>query len=309
MDIRPVKHLISIPGPTAVGKTGLSIRLAKAFGAPIVSADSVQIYKGLDIGSGKVTADEMEGVTHYMLDVLEPGTEFNAGEYGRRVDDLLVELFQRHDVVLLVGGSGFYFQAVWEGFDKIPEIDPRVREGLMEELETKGLPVLVEELARVDPVTWDKVDRANPARVVRALEVFRGSGTPISVFRKQAMNKQKGYADIKVGLDLPRPELYARIEARVDVMLAAGWVEELRGLIAQYGPDATGLGSLGYREIGRFLAGEWDEAEMVEMIKRNTRRFAKRQLTWFRRYADIHWFHPAAEAEIRAFLQRQMLPG
>lgn len=314
-DICPtMPHLISLIGPTAAGKTALSIRLAKALNAPIISADSVQIYRGLDIGSGKVTEEEMDGVPHRMLDILAPDQEFNAGEYGRRVEELLKELFARHEVVLLVGGAGFYFQAVWHGFDEIPEVAPEVRQQLNAELEESGLETLLEELKSADPVTWEAIDRNNPVRVVRALEVWRGSGKPISFFRGRKQAKQNPWTDLKIGLQWERQALYRRIEARVDAMLEAGWLEETRQIAELYGMDCKGLQSLGYRELVNYLKGEMDPIAIglettVGLIKQNTRRYAKRQTTWFKKDGEIQWFAPEQMEAILPWIRMKIVNG
>ncbi|MEM0995688.1 MAG: tRNA (adenosine(37)-N6)-dimethylallyltransferase MiaA [Bacteroidota bacterium] len=283
-------HLISIVGPTAAGKTALSLKLAGGYAAPIVSADSVQVYRGLDIGSGKIRPEEMQGVPHYLLDVRDPDTDFSAGEYGRTVDALLEELFAQHPVVLLVGGAGFYFQAVWEGFDEMPAIKPGVREALNAEWKAEGLAPLGEELAAADPATWATIDRNNPMRILRALEVWRSAGRPISYYRGRRPPKLKSYTDLKVGIEVERSILYARIERRVEAMLAAGWLAEVEEVARLHGLDCKGLQSLGYRELVRYRRGELTWEDAVVQIKQNTRRYAKRQMTWFRRDPAIRWF-------------------
>lgn len=286
-----MNRLISIVGPTGVGKSAVAIRVAEQLGCPIISADSVQIYRGLDIGSGKVTAEERGLVPHFMIDILTPDVAFNAGEFARRVDDLLADLFSKHSDVVLVGGTGLYFQAVWEGFDEMPEVEESVREALNAALERGEFAALQAELAGADPETWGQIDRQNPARVIRALEIWRSTGMPISAFR-QGSKRQNAWEDLKIGLELPREELYPRIEQRVDQMLTAGLLEETRRAREAYGLDCKGLQSVGYREMVGFLRGEYDWEEAVRLMKRNTRRYAKRQFTWFRRYEGIRWFAP-----------------
>lgn len=299
-------HLIAIVGPTGVGKTAYALHLAQRLQCPIISADSVQIYRGLDIGSGKATAAEQALVPHFMLDIVDPDQQFNAGEFARRCDALLPELFARHAAVVMVGGTGLYFQALWEGFDEMPEVGEEVRAALNATLETEGIGALQAELEAVDPATWAVIDRQNPARIIRALEVYRASGVPISAFRKGAPSRHNPWQDIKIGLELPREVLYPRIEARVDAMMADGFWEETQRIGAQFGWDCLALQSLGYRELVSHHLGEYGLAEAVALIKRNTRRYAKRQFTWFRRYADVQWFAPDAVGEMDAWVDGQM---
>lgn len=304
-----MKTLLSIVGPTASGKTGLSIELALKYAAPVVSADSVQIYRGLDIGSGKVSEEEGRGVPHYMIDVADPCEDFSAGIYGREVDLLLPKLFEEREVVLLVGGAGFYLKAVWEGFDEMPEVDHAVREALNREFADGGLLPLVDELRRVDAETFAVVDRQNPMRVIRALEVYRSTGQPISAFRKAEKKGEKGYREVKIGLAWEREALYARINERVEGMLAAGLEAEVRSLWEQHGGGCKGLGSVGYREWVDCFEGKHDREEAVRLIKRNSRRYAKRQLTWFKKHEDIKWFPPGSLAEILEYVDGELAGG
>ncbi len=285
--------LISIVGPTGVGKTAYALHLAQGLGCPVISADSVQVYQGLDIGSGKASLAERKAVRHEMIDILPPDQPFNAGEFARRLDLLAAELFLKHENLIMVGGTGLYFQAVWEGFDDIPPIPEEIRLGLNAALEAGELGALQAELAQVDPETWAVIDRRNPARIIRALEVWRAAGMPISAFRKGEKTRQNPWVDVKMGLELPREQLYAQIERRVDQMLADGLLAETQAIAGRFGWDCKGLESLGYREIVGFLKGEYDLEEAVRLIKRNTRRYAKRQFTWFRRYEDLKWFAPS----------------
>lgn len=285
-------HLISIVGPTGVGKSAVAMRLAQQLQCPIISADSVQIYRGLDIGSGKVSRDEQAQVRHYLLDILDPNEAFNAGEFARQCDVLLAELWQHHATVIVVGGTGLYFQAIWEGFDAMPEVEEAVRAQLNADLRDNGLAPLQAELERCDPATWAVIDQQNPARIVRALEVYRATGRPISAFRSGQKRRDNPWQDIKVGLELPRADLYARIDARVAQMMADGWLAETAAVMAAFGPACKGLGSLGYRELVGHLQGQYGLSEAVALIQRNTRRYAKRQFTWFRKYDDVRWFAP-----------------
>lgn len=299
-----MKQVISIVGPTGAGKTNAAIYLARLLKCPIISADSVQIYQGLDIGSGKVTKAEMGGVPHYLLDILPPNADFSAGDFERSVRELIPQLFENHTHVVLVGGTGLYFQTIWYGFDAIPSVDEEVREKLNEELRENGLARLVDELKEADPITWEQIDRNNPARVLRALEIYRGTGKPISEFRKGKPAKENPWQDVKIGIDLPRDVLYRQIEARIEQMLADGWLKEIESLVSKFGIDCQGLQALGYRELLSFYRGELSYEAAIELVKRNTRRYAKRQLTWFRRYDDIKWFGPKDLEEIADFVQK-----
>lgn len=298
-----MQHLISIVGPTGVGKTAYALHLAQRLQCPVISADSVQIYQGLDIGSGKATLAERALAPHYMIDILPPDAQFNAGEFARQFDQLAAELFKDYRHLILVGGTGLYFQAVWEGFDEMPEVPEEIRLQLNAELTTEnGLANLQAELAAADAETWAVIDRQNPARIIRALEVWRATGMPISQFRKGEKRRQNPWQDIRMGLELPRELLYAKIEQRVEAMLAAGMLEETRRVGESFGLDCKGLESLGYREMVGFLRGEYDWEEAVRLMKRNTRRYAKRQFTWFRRYEDLKWFAPDAFEEMDAYI-------
>lgn len=302
-----MKTLISLVGPTGIGKTKWSLEMARRFGLPVIGADSVQIYRGLDIGSGKVTAEEMGEVAHHMIDVVDPCEDFSAGDYGRAVEGLLPDLLGKHDAALLVGGSGFYLQAVWDGLDDMPPVDLKVREQLNQEFAEVGLIPLVQELRKVDLASFDSIDRRNPMRVIRALEVFRSSGTPISEFRQRSADRPpKPYRELRIGLEMEREALYAQINERVETMMTEGQLEEVRGLVKEHGADCKGLLSVGYRELVSHFNGEYDLAEATRLIKRNHRRYAKRQMTWFRRYDNIQWFHPSQLADAIQLVESQL---
>lgn len=300
-----MKTLLSIVGPTASGKTSLSLLVAEQIGAPIVSADSVQVYRGLDIGSGKVGAAAQAKVPHYMIDVAEPCDDFSAGIYGRQVDALLEKLYRERDLALLVGGAGLYLQAVWKGFDDMPPPDMELRESLNAEFKANGLLPLLEELRRVDPASFLAIDRQNPMRVIRALEVYRATGKPISAYRKQDLKADKDYRDLKIGLLWEREALYARINARVDEMLAQGLEMEVKQLWERHGSGCKGLGSVGYREFVEHFEGKHDREEAIRLVKRNSRRYAKRQMTWFRRQQDIQWFPAQNQEAILAYIHQE----
>ncbi len=299
-------HLISIVGPTGAGKSAMALQVAQRLGCPIVSADSVQIYRGLDIGSGKVTAEERGNVPHFMLDVVDPDERFNAGEFARQCEALLQELFLSYPVVVMAGGTGLYFQAVWDGLDEMPEVSEEIRAALNAALIADGLPALQAELAAADPETWAVIDRNNPARIIRALEVYRATGLPISMYRKGGKREPNPWLDIKIGLEWPREVLYARIETRIDQMIADGLLDETEAIAGKYGWDCPALGSLGYREMVGYHNGEFDWLEALRLLKRNTRRYAKRQLTWFRKYEDLPWFQADATVAVLDHIDAQL---
>ncbi len=274
-------------GPTAVGKTSLCVRLAKALQTDVVSADSRQLYRELTIGTAKPTAAEMDGIRHHFIDSHPITHSINAGQYEREALAVLDRLFQEKDLVILSGGTGLYINAVCFGLDDMPVVDPAIREALKDRLLTDGLAPLVAELRRLDPVYCQTADLQNPVRVTRALEICQATGRPFSTFHRQS-TAERPFQPVLVALDRPREELYARIDARMDVMLEAGLVEEARSLLPYR--HLTPLQTVGYQEVFGYLDGQYDYAEMVRLLKRNSRRYAKRQLTWFRNQNDYQWF-------------------
>jgi tRNA dimethylallyltransferase len=289
------KRLVVVVGPTAVGKTAVAIRLAQALGTEIVSADSRQFFREMSIGTAKPTEAELAAVPHHLVGSHSIHEPYNAGQFAREASAILASLFAQHDQVVLVGGSGLYVSALCDGLDQMPTIPPEVRQALNQRLATEGLASLQAELASMDPTYYAQVDRANPARVVRALEVIAATGQPYSSFRQKAPT-DRPYQVLKLGLDLPRAELYARTDARVDAMLAAGLLAEVESLWAHRHLNA--LQTVGYTELFAHLAGEGSLAEAVALVKQHTRQYAKRQLTWFRRDAATRWFHPGDWAGI-----------
>lgn len=271
--------LLVIAGPTAVGKTALCVELAKRLGTEIVSADSRQFYRELRIGTAKPTAAEMQGVPHHFIDSHSITETYTAGQYERDALRVLDELFRRYPVVILTGGSGLYLKVVTDGMDALPDPDPALRVALRQRLETEGLGTLLDELERADPAYFAQVDRQNPVRVLRALEVIGQTGQPYSRFRTGA-KIGRPFQTLKICLTRPREELYARIDARMDQMLAAGLVDEVRNLVPFREHNA--LQTVGYQEVFGYLDGAYEYEEMVRLLKRNSRRYAKRQLTWFR---------------------------
>lgn len=290
------KRLVVIVGPTGSGKTDLSIRLAQHYGAPVLSTDSRQVYRGMEIGTAQPTAMQLQTVEHHFIGTHELKDCFNCGTFEIEALALLEELFATHDHVIAVGGSGLYVRALCEGMDDLPQADEALRDDLMRRLETEGLPALAEQLQGLDPTYYEAMDRQNPARVVRALEVCLQTGRPYSELRTGRRCKRP-FRIVKIGVDLPREVLYERIDCRVDRMLEDGLEAEARELYPYRHLNA--LQTVGYRELFDYFDGRTTFDEAVTLIKRNTRRYAKRQLTWFRRDPEVRWFPPdAVEAMI-----------
>lgn len=293
------KSLIVIIGPTAIGKTSLSIALAKELNCPIISADSRQFFKEMSIGTAKPGKEEMQGVPHYFIDSHSIFEDYNVGKFETEAIDLLGKLFQKHKVVLMVGGSGLYIDAVCKGFDKLPEADAELRKKINSIFESKGMAGLQELLKDLDPEYYTKVDLQNRHRVSRAVEVCLSTGKPYSSLR-EGKNKERNFNCIKVGLNTSREVLYSRINQRVDEMMKQGLLEEVKALEAHKGLNA--LQTVGYRELFDHLDKKNDLFSAVELIKQNTRNFAKRQLTWFRKDPGIKWFEPNELEEIKKYL-------
>ena len=279
--------MVVIAGPTAIGKTEVAIEIAKAFNTEILSADSRQFYKEMEIGTSKPSPKQLMAVKHHFINSLTMTENYNAGQFEEDVLKKLEELFKTKDMVVMAGGSGLYIDAVCNGFDPIPKSDDLIRKQLMSDLETKGLKVLQEELREVDPVFYKEVDLANSHRVIRGLEVYRTTGRPFSSFRNRNQ-KQRPFKIVKIGLEAEREVIYARINERVDRMIAWGLEEEVKSLL-QY-KETNALNSVGYWEWFNYFEGTRRLEWVIELIKQNTRRYAKRQMTWFRGDATIKWF-------------------
>lgn len=282
-----IRRLIVLVGATGSGKTDLSIRLAERFGAPVMSTDSRQIYRGLPIGTAQPSAEQLAAVEHHFIATHDIRENFSCGEFEVRALDLLNDLFEKHDTVIAVGGSGLYVRALCEGMDDLPHTDEKLRWELNNRFEHEGLAPLLEELQRLDPEYYEVVDRNNPARVLRAVEVCLQTRRPYSSLRT-GMPRKRDFKIIKIGIDMPREELYDRINRRVDSMMAAGLEEEARAVYPYR--RFNSLQTVGYKELFDFFDGKISRDEAVGLIKRNTRRYAKRQLTWFRRDGEIRWF-------------------
>jgi len=294
------KYLIVVAGPTAVGKTTLCIQLARHLSTEIVSADARQCYQGMGIGTAQPTPAAMQGVPHHLVNCLPVQAPYNAGMFAQDALKILANLLSKYDYVLMTGGSGLYIQAVCQGLDAVPPVDPTLRAALNKRLQTAGLPALTAELATQDPAYYQIVDRANPRRVIRALEVCLATGRPYSTFR-QHRPAARPFTTIHIGLTRDRQSLYQRIDQRAEQMMAQGLMQEALALYPYRHCNA--LHTVGYREIFGHLDGHYDQEEAVRLLKRNTRRYAKRQLTWFRRDPAMHWFHPDDEPAILAHIR------
>jgi tRNA dimethylallyltransferase len=283
---------IVILGPTAVGKTSLSIRLAKALETEIISADSAQVYKGMDIGTAKVDEVEAEGIVHHLIDIVEPIKKYNVGEYQREVNGILEGFEERGKTPILVGGTGLYINSVTNGLAELPESDPKLRL----ELDSKSAEDLYKELESIDPQAASEIHPNNKRRVSRAVEVFHLTGEKFSVIGKRNI-KRNNFDFIKIGLERDREHLYSRINLRVDLMMKGGLLEEVKELYTIYGDDIRRINIIGYSEVIDYLKGEITLEEAIDQIKQNSRRYAKRQFTWFKNDPDVIWFDVEKQSE------------
>lgn len=299
------KFLITILGPTASGKSSLAIELAKHYNTEIISADSRQFFKGMDIGTAKVSESEQAEVVHHFIDVLELDQTYNAGKFEEDALAVLDKIFAKNDVAIMVGGSGLYLNAVLFGIDPFPEIPREIRLKTLNFYKEHGLQALRDELRQLDPKYFLEVDLDNPRRLMRALEVCYASGQAYSNFTNRSAKKRE-FQNIKIAYQWSREHLYERINTRVDTMIEEGLVAEAQNLLDK--KDLSSLDTIGYKEIFEFLDGKISKEEAIEQIKRNTRHYAKRQMTWFKKDAEISWFTPAARIEnFVEFLNAKML--
>ena len=289
------KTLIVITGPTAVGKTQLCLDIARHFDIPIINADSRQIYKELSIGTAKPSAEEQQTVKHYFVGTLSLQDYYSASLFESQVMNLLDMLFKTSDYALMAGGSMMYIDAVCDGIDDIPTIDNDTRATMKQRLADEGLEKLCEELQRLDPEYYEIVDRQNPKRVVHALEICTMTGRTYTSFRKRE-KKERPFHIVKIGLNREREELYNRINTRVDMMMQQGLLQEAEKLYPLR--DLNALNTVGYKEMFEYINGHWPLDEAVERIKGNTRRYARKQLTWYKKDQQIRWFHPNQKKEI-----------
>lgn len=293
------KRLLVIVGPTGSGKTDLSIRLALRYRAPIVSTDSRQLYRGMTIGTAQPSEEQLRAVEHHFIASHDVDERLSCGQYEVEALACLERLFALHDTVVAVGGSGLYVKALCEGMDELPQADDALRKELEEQLRNDGIGALAERLRTLDPDYWAVVDRSNPARVMRALEVCLQSGRPYSSLRI-GRRHERPFRTVKIGVTMPRAELYERIDRRVDAMIGQGLEDEARRLYPRR--ELNALQTVGYREMFDYFDGRVTFDQAVELIKRNTRRYAKRQLTWFRRDPEIRWFGPADDEAIAEYI-------
>ncbi len=297
------KYLVSIVGPTAVGKTSMAIQLAKYYKTVVISADSRQFFKEISIGTAKPSEQELNEVTHYCIGHKSVADNYSAGDFEREAMDLLNQLFKEHDVVILVGGSGLYIKALWEGLDEMPEVDMALRNELIAAYEKEGIDYLQAQLTQLDPEKYKQIDTQNPQRLMRAIEIAKQM-TP-ELIAKNANNKAgRNFEVVKIALNMDRELLYDQINKRVDVMMEQGLLAECKSMLAYQNNYA--LKTVGYTEIFEFLEGQHSLEKAVELIKQHTRNYAKRQITWFKREHDIVWFHPTDFVPICNFVNQKI---
>ena len=293
------KTLIVVLGPTAIGKTSLSIYLAKHYNTDIISADSRQFYKELLIGAAPPSEEELDEVQHHFIQHLSVTEDYNVGQFEEDAIQKLEDLFTEKDKVILVGGSGLYIDSICKGFDKMPDISAYIREKVIEMYHEKGVEFLQKEVKEKDPVFYNEVDKNNPQRLMRALEVIYSTNKTFSSFRKRT-NKKRNFKIIKIGLHTDREILYNRINSRVELMINNGLLKEVESLIPY--KNKNSLKTVGYKELFQYFEGIYTLTEAVEKIKQNTRRFAKRQITWFKKDSKINYFYPEDTQEIIDFI-------
>ena len=285
-------NLIVIVGPTAVGKTEIGIKLAEKIGGEIISADSRQVYRFMDIGTAKPTPDDCRRIPHYMIDVVNPNEDYTAADYSRGARKAIEKIFGKGKIPLLVGGSGLYIRAVIDGIFPGPGENPEVREKLEITAEKFGLASLYRKLSEVDPTAASRIHPNDKRRIIRALEVYEATGKPISALQESAKTEGAAYNPVMIGLNRQREELYRRIDERVDSIFQCGFIEEVESLLKKgYEESLISMEALGYREVIRFLRGEINLDEVKIKVKRNTHHYARRQLTWFRKDRGITWFN------------------
>ncbi len=289
----PKSKLIVICGPTGSGKTGFAINLARQFNGEIVGADSVQIYRHMDIGTAKPTPAEQAAAPHHMIDIVDPDRAFDAAAYANMAAGIIRRIIARGRTVFVVGGTGFYIKALIHGlFDQGPS-DPAVRRRLKQQAESEGTAVLTRRLQKIDSAAAERIHPNDTYRIIRALEVFEVTGEPLTIFQQRHGFREKRFTPLNIGLSWPRPVLYDRINRRVDMMMSQGFEDEVRQLLAGgYGSDLKSMQSLGYRHLAAVIRGDAELADALVTLKRDHRRYAKRQLTWFGAQTSVHWLSP-----------------
>ncbi|UKT62359.1 tRNA (adenosine(37)-N6)-dimethylallyltransferase MiaA [Pedobacter mucosus] len=302
-ELTPTKTLISIVGPTAIGKTGLAISIAQVFNTEIISADSRQFFKEMEIGTAKPNQDELAAAKHHFINSHSIEELFSTGDFEINALETLDKIFAQKDVAILVGGSGLYVNALLNGLDKMPDIDLNIREKLNQLFTDEGIVPIQNQLKEIDPEYFEKVDQHNPQRMIRGLEVFLSTGKKLSSMLSST-KKVRPFNVIKIGLNTDRKILYTQINNRVDQMIESGLLDEVKSL--QSFKHLNALNTVGYSEIFAYLAGEISFEEAIVAIKQNTRRFAKRQLTWFRRDEEINWFEPNENEQVLRFIRAQL---
>jgi len=298
----PKPRVAALVGATATGKTAVALNLAQSLGAEIVNADSLQIYRELDIGTAKPTLEERGRAPHHLIDVADPPEPYDAARYCQEGRQVLDDLTLRGVPPLVVGGTGLYLKALLSGLFAEGEPAPGVRDRVRRDLGALGLPALYARLIHLDPATASRLHPHDTYRIVRALEVIAATGRPLSEFINAHRFQDAPYEVLKLGLLLPREELYRRIDLRVELMLEAGWLDEIEGLLRRYPPDLKPLQALGYRHLINYLTGRWGWEEALTLLSRDTRRYAKRQLTWFGSDPEIRWFNPDQVEEMAGVL-------
>ncbi|RNB73384.1 tRNA (adenosine(37)-N6)-dimethylallyltransferase MiaA [Brevibacillus invocatus] len=311
MTLEQREKLVVIIGPTAVGKTELSLELAEQFDGEIISGDSMQVYRGMDIGTAKASAAELARVPHHLIDVINPDDEYSVAQFQESATRLITEINQRNRIPFIVGGTGLYIESVTHRFQfSQTSHDPELRDRLQRLADTEGVEALHARLAAIDPITAERLHANDVKRVIRALEIYESSGYKMSDFQLRA--KQSPYDLLMIGLTMDREKLYQRINQRVDLMVEAGLIEEVRGLLNQgYDPSLVAMQGLGYKELVPYLYGEITLDKAINDIKQRTRHFAKRQLSWFRRMTEIEWFDmtdPANKPHVEQTI-KQILAG
>lgn len=282
--------LIVIVGPTAAGKSALAIYLARFFGTEIISADSMQIYRGMDIGTAKPSGQEMKVVPHHLISIIDPDAKFSVGEYVRRARPIIAGLHEQGKIPIVAGGTGLYVRALVDGLCEAPRTDWVLRKRLLSEEAEHGKGHLYRRLCEVDPVSAGRTKPNDTVRVIRALEVYESGGVPLSDIQEVHGFKEQTYDPLIIGITLERKDLYQKIEERVDRMMETGLEAEVRGLIAIYGDSPLPMQGLGYKQLAGYIKGMYSLEDAIRLLKRDTRRYAKRQMTWFRRDDRIRWY-------------------